>query len=153
MMGRVTPEQLANLFEMTGSTNPRLKSNISLGGVDSFQTAFGEDGSFAFTDLGAGPTDLSGRMCADLTDYTQVKLAALITTAGVTSVLGLAYSLDDSVFAALTANPLSTAAGANTTDWETIPAAARTMVTFVIRGSGGDASEDPAGYLVAHFRR
>jgi hypothetical protein len=122
---------------------------------DSFQGPFTQNNAaFSLTNLGAGPTDNGGGFFVDLTDYAQIRFAVLRTTTGNTGVVRLIYSFDNVTFATLTTATLSLGGtGVVESDWEDIPAAARTLVFVDLRFTGGDGSEDPAGWYVAHFRR
>lgn len=152
---RITPERLANLFEEVGSSSVQLKSNADVLGVDSFQSQFSGGGDLVGSNVGVGPTRISGGVqWVDLSDYTQVKFRANVTVAGNTAQVQLYYSLDGTTLIVLTTNtaPLS-ATGVVETAWEDLPLGARTVCGFEGQTFGGDGSEDPAALIIVHFRR
>jgi hypothetical protein len=96
--------------------------------------------------LGSSDNLYGALVTIDLTSYTEVRHIATVDAAGSAgSEMILQYSLDGSTnWTALTANPIDLAdVSTQTTDWETLPVEARTLVALRFFASGGDGLEDP----------
>ena len=143
MQVTLTPEEFSQIMTLHIRSHP-----------GTFQTQLNGGTAFIFTNLGAGPTRVSGGVYwVDLSEFTQVRFKALVDVAGTTGTIGLYYSLNGTDLVALTTNTVSLAStGVVETAWENIPAAALTVCGLEAQGLGGNGTEDPAGQLVLLFR-
>lgn len=110
-------------------------------------------GQFQWTNLGAGPTDMSvpSRAVCDLSKVTQVRMVCIVIGAGVTGDAKLQYSTDDATWSDLTTNLIDlSSTGVKGSTWENIPGGAQAdLIAVRCVAVNGNTTEDPSVKAVA----
>ena len=98
-----------------------------------------------FTNLGAGPTEISAqdRAVVDLTGRTNCRVFAHVSTQGVTGVFRAQYSLDASAWVNLTNTVAAAGTGLKASASAAIPAGAKALCILRFVATGGNTTEDP----------
>ncbi len=98
-----------------------------------------------YTNQGAGPTEsnVADRVIVDLTNFTNCRLLARVSTTGSTASIKAQYSTDGTNFSDLTTTISLNGTGLKASASQAIPAPAKALVVLRLVAVGGNTTEDP----------